>query len=457
MGSIVFDFLTESFLFDENRIESAFAGQSDDEINAELRRYREFCLAHLGELEQEALRSKSALRVFAGVQRVSLRTLKQSAFYVEQYVLPDPLFVLTSESTHLDEGVRSYLGFQERTLNRAELATVLRYLRALTPMVAHDFVRFLPVSYLFEPPAETPICYSENYFDDVLPSEIMDFFRERAIVRSLRKANEGWLVEDKLSVGRAIAIQFRDHDSSKVFIQHLFEQEIVDWNRDTGIATFRMYLPDASPSREYFQAWLHQSVNRAAQDFYRQLDTEFSISGRLAASYFSTSQFVFDLLAQFAPGVQAQPSGHTANTLLNIDLPFLDGVDTDTLMSVRANDGEVFQNFRNELDKQFFELRLESDPDRFQVKAQKVIHDLSEVQTHALAMKASDLRKGALAQSVLVTATLAGSMIALGLAPIAPVVAAAGVAKVVYDYRASLRSNPAFFLWKVIRPAEQPQ
>jgi hypothetical protein len=243
MGSIVFDFLTESFLFDENRIESAFAGQSDDEINAELRRYREFCLAHLGELEQEALRSKSALRVFAGVQRVSLRTLKQSAFYVEQYVLPDPLFVLTSESTHLDEGVRSYLGFQERTLNRAELATVLRYLRALTPMVAHDFVRFLPVSYLFEPPAETPICYSENYFDDVLPSEIMDFFRERAIVRSLRKANEGWLVEDKLSVGRAIAIQFRDHDSSKVFIQHLFEQEIVDWNRDTGWPHFGCTFP----------------------------------------------------------------------------------------------------------------------------------------------------------------------------------------------------------------------
>jgi hypothetical protein len=62
--------------------------------------------------------------------------------------------------------------------------------------------------------------------------------------------------------------QAPSHDSSKVFIQHLFEQEIVDWSRDTGIATFRMYLPDTSPSQEYFQAWVRQSVNRAAQDFY---------------------------------------------------------------------------------------------------------------------------------------------------------------------------------------------
>ena len=110
----------------------------------------------------------------------------------------------------------------------------------------------------------------------------------------------------------------------------------------------------------------------------------------------------------------------------------------------------MFENFRNELNKQMWDLRFESDPARLKEKAQKVFYDLGTVQTHALKMKAQDLKKGALAQAAILTATLVGSVIA-NVTPIAPIIALAGAAKIAADYRSGLRSNPAFFLWKAMR------
>jgi hypothetical protein len=84
VGSIIYDFLTESFLFDSEAIDHAFADVSDHALLNELQRYRDFCLQNLRELESEAVASPSILRVFSGRRPVSVRSLKQSALYIEQ-------------------------------------------------------------------------------------------------------------------------------------------------------------------------------------------------------------------------------------------------------------------------------------------------------------------------------------------------------------------------------------
>lgn len=63
MGSKVFDFLSESFLFDDTRICDQFGSTPESEILKELRCYRYFCLSAATELQQEASSNKSNLKL----------------------------------------------------------------------------------------------------------------------------------------------------------------------------------------------------------------------------------------------------------------------------------------------------------------------------------------------------------------------------------------------------------
>jgi len=53
-------------------------------------------------------------------------------------------------------------------------------------------------------------------------------------------------------------------------------------------------------------------------------------------------------------------------------------------MDIRNNDGEAFQNFRMELEKHLRELRLENDPENLKLKRENLVHELTEVQVHAV-------------------------------------------------------------------------
>ena len=149
MGSILFDFLTESLLFNPVHVDEQFRTVAEEDLAKELANYREFCPAHLLELQGEASSPSSILRVYAGEHRTSIATLKRSAFYVEQYVLPDPLFPLTRPSTAFSEAFKESLSIPAKGIDREALAEAVKYLRDLTAMVASNYVKFLPVSYLF--------------------------------------------------------------------------------------------------------------------------------------------------------------------------------------------------------------------------------------------------------------------------------------------------------------------
>ena len=92
MGSILYDFLDDSFLFAEKNIQNSLCDISDAELSAELQRYRDFCLKTMPVLAGEIESTQSDLRVFSGIEDLPINLLKQSAFYVEQFVLYDPLF-----------------------------------------------------------------------------------------------------------------------------------------------------------------------------------------------------------------------------------------------------------------------------------------------------------------------------------------------------------------------------
>jgi hypothetical protein len=312
-------------------------------------------------------------------------------------------------------------------------------------MITADYVKCIPVSYLFEVPEEIPIYYSKTRFSEVLQPDLLSFFQQYKSVQPLRRDGTSWVEDPSARVSRGISVWFGDDESVGMMYQ-LFEQNIESLDETTRTYTARVSLPESPPAEAYYDSWVEQSINRTAINFYDRLCTELRLSVGLGASYMCFSDFRNNLLSRFFP-VTVNTAEHSANVLLSLTLPFLDEIDTDTLMTVRRNDGEAFQVFRRELERQFWDLRVEQDPDRLRLKAEKAMHELATVQHELLTVKLNQIRRGTLANAVILSATLAATFLGGHCLP-AIIGAAAGGYKLMSEYEAALRQNPSFFLWK---------
>lgn len=454
MGSLTFDFLTDSFLFRDSWIQANFSMVSEQELVDELNRYREFCLSRQAEFDNEVLKNESILKMVSGVETPALTLLKQSAFYVEQYVINDPIFSFGYRNSEISQEMNSYMGLDKQPIDKADLARIISYVKSLTPMVAADYVKFLPIDHALEPPEQLPILHSENLFSNVLSEELFQFFAQRAVIKSLGRipGKAGLIQLDTLKPCREILVNFENHTSASYgyILQQIKDFRILD--EETGEFQMAVHIPDEPPERDYFENWVSQSFHLSCKKLYEEIFFKNLVASRCRASYLCESRFVFDLLNQFFP-TKNNITTNTANVLLNIELPFLQDVDISALMNIRMNYGEEFQNFRLHLDKQFKDLRLIKDPEELKLKAENALHEIAEVQTHAIKQKISQFRKTQLLDAVVLLGSLFTS-IHTGEWGIAAAVAAARGYKPFIDASSQVRQNPAFFLWEVLRSSK---
>ena len=454
MGSKIYDFLCDSFLFDNSLICDEFRSIPADDVWGELQRYREFCLSAEPELEGEILLNNSSLKLFSGIRQISIALLKQSAFYVQQHILYDPLFALTRAPNELSGALNKLLGTNDSSLDKVGLAGTLRYLKELTPMVVADYVKFLPTSYVFEPPDQLPLTYSDKGFTERIPASLHDFMHQHAIIESGKRVDNHVLFDGSFGTGRIIAVRFKDHGFEDIHGYTLTPSEVIEADRDGKTVHLRMTLPDTPPDRATFDAWVYQSINQAAGDVYHRVFLENMFSAKFGALYLTNSRFIFDLLTQIVP-VDNSIQANTANALLRMTISFLDGIDSEALMRVRSQDGQAFESFRLELDKQLRELRHIEDPDVLRVRTENVVHELAEVQIRQIDQKIRSLRKKFFSEAVIVGASLCSAVQSGGLTfPVALLAAFQGY-KSVTEYRKHTIENPAFFLWRVLKDSRK--
>ena len=446
MGTTIFDFLSESLLFHDAYREDCYASVTDADLLEELKRYRQHALDNLKALHQEIALTTSRLKVFHARDSFSLDQLKQSALYLDQVVLPDPLFQQSRESSDTSDRVSRFIGIpNSKKVDRKGLADAASRMKALTPMVAADYVKFFPVSYYLEPDKQIPLVYSETGFADTLPMHILSKYHENADLRSLRRTDRGLVVEDSLRRGRHISVQFRgDHDGA-MMCYALVQNEDIDVDAVARNIHFRSTLPDEPPPVDLFQAWVYQSVNQAAGAHHRALSKTLALSEVFGASYFTGSEFTHSLLGANDPTQSVEH--HTAACILNLDLPYLEDIDIHDLMQVRNNDGDAFRLFRAELERQLRELRTEADPDALKKKAENAVHELSVVQVAEIDRKMRSLRKKALAEMAIAAGGLVATVVASGWSIAATVAALAGLHRSA-SQRMQVCDNPAYFLWK---------
>ncbi|WP_142685411.1 hypothetical protein [Chitinophaga polysaccharea] len=154
MGSIHYDFLNESILFNRVSIENEFKNESDERLARKLNNYREYIKKNIQNIAQDIKESESPLRVFSTNGITPLSLLKQTALYINQFIVSDPLFRHTQERSGTAAALNKYIGMEKTGINKADIAQAVKYLKDLTPMIAGDFVKVFPTEFYKEPPKE---------------------------------------------------------------------------------------------------------------------------------------------------------------------------------------------------------------------------------------------------------------------------------------------------------------
>lgn len=454
MGSFIYNFLNDSLLLDQSLIRDNYRTISNDRLIQELVSYRSFCIQNMPQIVSEIKADSSKLSCLGGDGLSDLSSLKRSALYLEQMVLPDPIFPFTEEESQISKTMSEYLGLKKSSvIDKVSLARAAEKIISMRPMVAGGYVKYYPVSFHSEPPIEIPGSYSEVEFSDLLPASIMDFFRNKANVKSLEKTDSGFIVTNNLSLGRSIGVSFNGALESKLEIYNLFEKEVLSVNEESREVMFRMTLPDSPPSEAMFKTWVNQSINRSAHGYFENITKEISLAHFLGSVYTCESSLDSQLLNSSFFDLNTGVVENAIECVLRMNLPYMDNITAVDLMSIRQNDGEEFQNFRIELERQFRDLRSETDACIIKRKIEDIEYELSEVQLRNIDAKIRSVRKTALADTGLAIAGVAAGIATSGVSLIGSLAGLLHGCKTYAEYQEKVKENPCYFLWNVKKSA----
>lgn len=444
MAKLQYEFLEDSFLFDKKHIDTEFSMFGESELFIELERYGEFCRENLIKIEQHASQSQSPLKTYIQDENFNPNFLKQTALYLDEIVVADPLIRFSSPPNQMSSTYMEFLGVEtESLIDRNELASVLSKLKSIIPMVDYNYINMTPRGRL-EALEHIPITYNENQFSDMLDENILKHYHSNVELCFGAVKNGLLVMSPNYGPSRFISVKFGDDAASRLGY-NLLDTKIMNEKGDDGLMEVRFNMPDSLPSNEELNNWIFQSINRTAVDHYERLTKDVHNSTAANANLLLSSQFNSGLIGCNMKTIQQV----TANTIINVDLPFLDDIQIYDLMRVRRDDGEVFEGFRRYLESQFRELRTETDPEKIDVKVDNIIHEVTEVKIHEIQQKAAQVRRGALASSVIVVGSLAASVMTSGWSLLGGLVAAAKGYKTYEEYNSKVKDNPCCFLWKV--------
>lgn len=452
MANTAFDFLAESFLFDERYIEDNFRMVSEEELSSELQKYREHIQENYIDIVDE-IQNKSELNVTieSAGKLPNEQLLKQLALYMDRVVISDPVFEFTQTKSGMHVPMSKLMGVNPNSeVDRIRLARNTKYMKWTTPLVATQFVKYVPISLIHEPPKELPILYSSDNFSSELSEDLYTFFYEKAKVSNviIKDGIMSYKENDKLSIGSTIAIDFDRENIRKGHIYQFMENKTCNFDEKTGRFEIMQYIPD-SISSEDFESWVTHSINRAAITEFETTLNEAILAKKLKCMYMAKSQFTSDLLSQTI--AKSSVDSDLANLSMKLDLPILNEISVDDLVSIRTDSGEAFYNFRSELNSKLLNLRGLTDKDELQRKIENISYEMNQIQVNEVKKEYRKIVKSLGVDSVALTGSLVTSFFTGGLTLIG---AAGALAKGVVDYTKYLnvvKENNGYFLWKLNR------
>lgn len=343
MSKSLLHFINDSFLFQKKFVENQYSRFKDNQIEKELERYREFCLEYANKKEVD--KQNLNILVEGTTHLVSQSFLKQTALYVHQVIINDPIFHFTLPRSKSSEAMNQYLGMEKTRIDRGDLSNAAKYMLEHKKALRSGFIDFLPISFLHEPPKEIPIKHSEILFSDVLPKELLNYFWENVKVTPIQQRDGHWIIDSSapLTPCRAIDISF-PNDRHKSYPYMLFETQVLESDEKTGWVKFSQTLPETPPSPEHFNNWVTQSINQSSRRYFDEVYTEISLASKLGTTYLTHSEFAYQLLQKSIP-LSSDLKTDVLNLTMSLNLPLLENVALEHILEIREKDGETFENF----------------------------------------------------------------------------------------------------------------
>lgn len=451
----MYSFLKNSFLFDDIFITNNYSKFSEKELERELENYRNFILRNINKFYEEVTIYSNQIKIFNIDTSLDLLKIRQMSFYLDQVIITDSLFEMATPINSAQNTFSEYLGVQNKTIDRKRLVETIQKFKNAEVLVDATYLKFFPTSYFFESKSEIPITYSETQYSDVLPTNLMEFYYKNTQVRSFKKNGQYLTLNKNFERDRTIEILFKNDNTKFTNMYNLLEQKIINYNENTKIAEIAMTLPNTKPSKESFDNWVNQSINQSIISHFDKISKDINLSIKLKAQYITTSSFVGELLKnQF--NLQPDIKSNVSNMMLNFDLKFFDNINIKDLMSIRKNDGEEFEVFRRELEKQLRELRNEQDISKIESKIADVKHELEEVQISSINSKIKRIQKSSSINATIGLAGLGASFLTSGFSTFATLISLFNGYKNYTEYQNEIKENPSYFLWKIkkLHPSE---
>lgn len=447
MLNYAYDFLNESILFDQKLFKKKYHGIPDTRLEQELIRYREYCVNILPKIRNSFRTNKDTLSCIMTGNMSDITHLKQAALYLEEAIVPDPIFQLTDFRSSPTEAMLSFMGIESSPkIDRVKLTEAIIKIIELRPLVTGGYVKLYPVSFELEQEEKIPLFYSDINFENCLPPDILEKYRLNADVRSVQNDNGRMLVMRDLYPCRNISIHFKGMETGFTmgYMLNPAVFEPTDKKNEFSIIQKKSSLP---PSKEDFEIWVSQSINQTAKNHFINLNKRMALCDYLDSMFITEHQFESNLLKMNLGS--ADIKSNTLNCMFQMDIPFLEKVSSTDLMSIRNDNGESFQSFRLELEKGLRTARYESDPNRVRAIIDDTKHELFEVQMSQIEPQIKYLKKTHLADASIAIAGLGLSVVTGGFSLLATGMALAHGYKSYNDYQSKVTANPSHFLWQV--------
>ena len=458
MSHVSLGFLLDSILLDPAAQENCFSDLTDKELVAELSTYREHILDQLGELKKEVLVGGNRLGAYFGTSLCAepkIRQLMRAGLYFDQLVIDDPLFPHGREPTSASDAFARLAGYQAGALDRKEVAAGARLIAMLQPLVSGGLLKLVPASIQHEPPHEVGISYSPTLFSERVPAPLLRWFHDRAEVLPMRRRDgggwEAWQ-GDELEPCRAILVRLRGFDGAMTFHLTGIKKHEPLAGRE-NLLRITQWIPDEPPDPETFWNWIAQSVNQFAGDVYRRVASDIRDAAGFGTMVFTDSQLVSELLE-----VQVTEHGgireDLANLAMRFELPFLDDLSVDDLMTIRQLEGEAFESYRLELQRQLRGLRAIESEEELVRCLEGVQHEIAEVQVRHVQKEVRRLNRDLFRETVVGAASLATVVPSHGISLVTLLSAGDKVWKHALEYQ-EVRREPAYFVWRLLQRAQR--
>ena len=380
----------------------------------------------------------------------------RASLYFDLLVIDDPLFSHGLEATSDGEAFARLVGYEVGPLDRQAVAKAARLVAMVQPLVAGGLLKLVPASFQHEPPREVGISYSPTLFSERVPAALLPWFHNRAEVSPMRRRDGAGGGEarrgDELEPCRAILVRLRGLNGAMTFhLAGIKKHEPLPGRENVLRVT--QWIPDEPPDTETFRNWITQSVNQFSGDVYRRVASDMRNAAGSGTMMFTDSPLVSELL-ELQMTEQGGIREDLANLAMRFELPFLDDLTVEDLMTIRRLEGEAFENYRLELERQLRSLRAIESEEELVRCLEEVQHEIAEVQVRHVQKEVRRVKRDIFREAFIGAASLATVIPSQGVSLATFLWAGDKVWKYALEYD-EVRREPSYFVWRLLQRAQR--